>query len=277
MNYKYKNVKKLDFKKWLLGGNSKIYAFILLVTIAAIIVVLGTAGTGSGTDSDVNEESTADVTSETVGGETYADSTESQQILPHERYKIRINKASNFVTVYTMDSQGHYTVVDRQFRCSVNTNIATQTSSIAYKYTWVVFGRNTCARFISKLSSGISLHSTLYYNENVYMANKTSYNNLGKSTDVGYICLSVADIKWIYENCSIDTVVEVYEDAGEISPFASIKYEQATTKYEPTDIEAANSYVPETKAPETKPQESQTESNTLTATETMSETVSTHN
>ena len=40
MDLKYQKIKKLDLKKWLLGGNSKIYFIILVVFLAAVIFVL---------------------------------------------------------------------------------------------------------------------------------------------------------------------------------------------------------------------------------------------
>ncbi len=261
MDLKYKNVKKLDLKKWLLGGNSKIYAFILLVTIAAIVVVLMSVGSsGFSGMGGAQTSSQAESDNETNKDNQIQQESSTRYIQHHEMYKVRINKASNFVTVYTMDTSGNYTVVYKQFRCSVSPKIETQITKISYKYSWVRFGDNLYGRFVEKLSSGTYVHSTPYYYQDVYMANKSAYNNLGQSAKLGYIYLSVADSMWIYENCGVDTVVEIYEDANEISPFSGIKYEQATTKYEPTDIEAANNYVPETKASETEEPETKTPS-----------------
>lgn len=248
MDFKYKNVKKLDFKRWLLGGNSMIYAIILLVTIAAIIVVLGTTGLAG---DNVSQESTADAALETQFDELSSTEDVTQYIFPHEQYKITVNKASNFITVYSMDAKRNYTVY-KQFRCSVNPTVATQSTTVAHKYSWVVFGRNLCGRYVTKLASGTYIHSTPYYNQNVYMVNKGAYNNLGNSATLGYIYLSVADSKWIFENCGTNTVVEVYDDSSESSPFAGVKLEPATMPYDPTDIEAANNYVLETKATETE-------------------------
>ncbi len=248
MDFKYKNVKKLDFKRWLLGGNSMIYAIILLVTIAAIIVVLGTTGNNEG---DSQQESTNAVAAETQSDELSSTEEITQYIYPHEQYKITVNKASNFITVYSMDTKRNYTVY-KQFRCSVNPSVTTQSTTVAHKYPWVVFGRNLCGRYVTKLSSGTYIHSTPYYNQNVYMVNKGAYNNLGNSATLGYIYLSVADSKWIFENCGTNTVVEVYDNSSESSPFAGVKLEPATMPYDPTDTEAANNYVPETKAPETE-------------------------
>lgn len=249
MDVKYKNVKRLGWKKWLLGGNSKIYGIILLVTLAAIILVLSvTKGMG-----EINsDEETTEVAKETSLQESATASNAVEIIPPHEQYKIMVNKAKNFITIYTMDEEKNYTVVHKQFRCSVNPSVSVQTTSISYKYTWVVFGRNLCGRYASKLSNGTYIHSTPYYNQDVYMVNKKAYNNLGNSAELGYIYLSVVDSKWIFENCGMDTVVEVYEDANETSPFAGVKLEPATMPYDPTDTEAAANYVPETKAPETQ-------------------------
>ena len=40
MEFKYQKIKKLDIKKWLQGGNSKIYLIILVVFLAAVIFAL---------------------------------------------------------------------------------------------------------------------------------------------------------------------------------------------------------------------------------------------
>lgn len=272
MDLKYKNVKRRDVKGWLLGGNAFIYGFILLVTLAAIIVVL--MATGSIKD-DHSDESTASVEEVSSQPAETSDNknNQGQYIEPSKQYKIRVNKASNFITVYSMNNDGNYDL-HKQFRCSVNPSVKVQSTTIAFKYPWVVFGANTCGRFVSKLASGTYIHSVIYYNQNVYLLNKSTYNNLGNSAKTGYIYLNVADTKWIYENCGSETVVEIYEDASEKSPFAGVKLEPATTKYDPTDIEAANNYVPETKAPETQGESTsnQVETSTQKATETVVET-----
>ncbi len=240
MEFKYKNVKKFDIKKWLLSGNTKIYIFILVLVLAAIIFVLKTVGDMDNTNnSNQSTESTENLTSATEPEESTAkpdpDYYESLQ-----EYKIRINKSINLLTVYKLDDAKQYSVAEKQFKCSVNPNTEVGKTSITFKYTWVQFGYGNHGQYVSKLKNGSYIHSVPYYTKNIYHLNKSAYNKLGQASDTAYIYLQVADAKWIFENCGVNTVIDIYEDESEISPFAGELAEPITTNYDPSDTIAVD-------------------------------------
>lgn len=236
MDLKYKNVKKLDFKKWLLGGNSLIYGIILIVTFAAIFVALASLLMSEDhiTDAD-NDEVTINTTTE-------IESSTPQYIMPHNIYRIRVNKASNFMTVYTLDNSGQYTVIHKQFMCSVNADVKEEETKISDKYIWVRFDYGTHGHYNSKLANGAYIHSVPYHIQDIYNIKSSAYYKLGKSADEGYIYLCAEDVKWIYDNCSAGTVVEVYSDSSELSPLADVKLAPIVNCYDPTDQEARDGY-----------------------------------
>lgn len=237
MEFKYKNVKKFDIKKWLLSSNTKIYIFILVLVLAAVIFVLKTVKDMDSSDNNIqNAESTENITVATETEETTAapdpdpDYSESLQ-----EYKIRINKSINLLTVYKLDDAKQYSVMEKQFKCSVNPNTEIGKTSITFKYTWVQFGYGNHGQYVSKLKNGSYIHSVPYYTKNMYHLNKSAYNKLGQPSDTAFIYLQVADVKWIFENCGVNTIVDIYEDETEISPFAGETVEPITTNYDPSD------------------------------------------
>lgn len=244
MEFKYKDVKKIDIKKWLLSGNTKIYFFILVLVLAAIIFVLKTVGdmdnsTGDNTGNNIsnnnqNTESTEYFTAATEQEESTVE-PDPDYYESSQKYKIKINKSNNFLTVYKLDDAKQYSIVEKQFKCSVNPNTELGKTAITFKYTWVQFGYGKHGQYVSKLKNGSYIHSVPYYTKNMYHLNKSAYNLLGQASDVAYIYLQVADVKWIFENCGVNTVVDIYEDESEISPFAGEQVEPITTNYDPSD------------------------------------------
>lgn len=263
MKLEYEHVKKLDLKKWLLGGNTKIYVLILIIAVAAVVFVLKTtlspdfspnpnaAVSEKESVSFPNDHEDTSVLSSSPNGETdntVSTTTPSEEydeskadpdyLQSRQNYKIKINKSLNLATVYQLDETKQYSLVEKQFRCCVNPNTKIEKTSISYKYTWVRFAYSNHAQYNSKLANGSYLHSVIYYTQNIYHINKSSYNKLGQASDAGYIYFAVADARWIFENCGINTVVEVYEDPDEDNPFAFEEVKPLTTNYDPSDIEA---------------------------------------
>lgn len=237
MELKYKNVKKIDIKKWLLSGNTKIYIFILVLVLAAVIFVLKTVSDMDNTGKEDNNQGTKPQEAVTAATEQEVSTAEPDPDYyeSSQEYKIRINKSINLVTVYKLDSYKQYSIVEKQFKCSVNPNTEVGKTSITFKYTWVQFGYGKHGQYVSKLKNGSYIHSVPYYTKNIYHLNKSAYNKLGQASDAAYIYLQVADVKWIFENCGVNTIVDIYEDASETNPFEGEIAEPITTNYDPSD------------------------------------------
>ena len=137
---------------------------------------------------------------------------------PPVPYAITVDVTNQVTTVYGRDENGGYTVVVRQMLCSTGTKA--NPSDVG---DWVLTGRvaRWCyfpqwgghAQFWTKINSSIAFHSVIYSDPQDTMSLKvSSYNNLGKRASHGCIRLTVADAKWIYDNCGEGVVVTITED-----------------------------------------------------------------
>lgn len=156
-------------------------------------------------------------------------------------YYIRINRAQNCITVYTLDSAGEYTVPYKAMICSTGLYNATPRGvyRISTKYRWRELYGNVYGQYATRIHGGILFHSVPYYKkaENTLAAEK--YNKLGQQASMGCVRLTVEDAKWIAENCSEGTTVEIYdgEDPGPLGkPEAEkIDLDSPNRGWDPTD------------------------------------------
>ena len=87
---------------------------------------------------------------------------------------------------------------------------------------WVLSGRTarwcyfptwgSYAQYWTKINASIAFHSVIYNSVSTMDLAVSSYKNLGKRASHGCIRLSVADAKWVYDNCGKGTVVTITED-----------------------------------------------------------------
>ena len=144
--------------------------------------------------------------------------TDEPKPKPPVPYAITVDVTNQVTTVYGRDENGDYTIVVRQMLCSTGTKA--YPSDVGE---WVLTGRvaRWCefpqwggyAQFWTRINSSIAFHSVIYSESANTMSLQTkSYNNLGKRASHGCIRLTVADAKWIYDNCGEGTVVTITED-----------------------------------------------------------------
>lgn len=233
----YYKSRKNSIKKWLFNSNSKIYMPILLLLCVLIYFTFKNIN-GSYQEVYSDENDTVEATESETESPT-------SLVTNDNSYLIKVNKSNNFITVYKKDSNNDYTVAYKTFRCSVNANVPTGSSKILEKFVWRMLDSNQYAQYTSKIGATIYIHSVPYSSDKNSSLITDAYNNLGNTAKIGSIYLSVADSKWIYENCKNDTDVEVYEDAAETPAIALA--DKVTlpfgTGYDPTDLEASNKVV----------------------------------
>ena len=219
----YKRVKKIDIKGWLLRGNAIVYAFILGVFIVAVIFMFNTVG------SMFKEDTQQDTTEESIETSTY--------IADNQSYMISVNKTENFITIYKIDTEGGFTNPYKTFRCSVSDNVAVGETKINEKYVWRRLSDNVYGHYTSGLANQAYIHSVPYSQQSNSSLIAKAYNNLGNTADIGSIYLAVADAKWIYENCGINSIVNIYEEADETPLIALNEFSKISldSKYDPTD------------------------------------------
>lgn len=133
-------------------------------------------------------------------------------------FAITVDVNNQVTTVYGRDENGDYTVIIRQMLCSTGTKSAP--SDVGE---WVLSGRTArwCefpkwgyskAQYWTKINGSIAFHSVIYNSNDTMDLSVSSYKNLGKRASHGCIRLTVADARWIYENCGKGTVVTITED-----------------------------------------------------------------
>ena len=131
-------------------------------------------------------------------------------------FHILVDVNNQVTTVYGRDEAGDYTIVVRQMLCSTGTK-----SNPSDPGDWTLNGKTArwCyfpkwggyAQYWTRINRSIAFHSVIYNTVNTMDLSVSSYNNLGKRASHGCIRLTVADAKWIYDNCGAGTVVTIDE------------------------------------------------------------------
>lgn len=234
----YYKLKRNNIRKWLFSWHSKIYIPILIVLCFFIYFAFKLIDVSNQENKNNDVSSTAAVTEEvTESGTTF--------VATNNSYLIKINKSRNFITIFKMDANNEFTAAFKTFRCSVNANVPPGKLLIMEKSVWRMLAANQYGQYTSKIGATYYIHSVPYSSEKNSTLITEAYNNLGNPAQIGSIYLAVTDAKWIYENCGINTAVEVYENATE-EPAIALP-EKVTlpygTGYDPSDLQASNKVV----------------------------------
>ena len=163
------------------------------------------------------------------------------------KYYIKVNYGAQVVTVYKQDSNGDYTVPVKAMVCSTGTY--TPTSGVYRtlgKGNWWPLMGNVYGQYSTHIMGDILFHSVPYLTK----GDKSSleywaYDQLGKRVSMGCVRLTVADAKWIYNNCPIGTQVEFYSSSnpGPLGKPSTRKISDAPTDvrgWDPTDPDSDN-------------------------------------
>ena len=161
-------------------------------------------------------------------------------------YYIKVNRSANCVTVYSKDANGEYTVPVKAMVCSVGLDNKTPlgTGAISDKYEWRLLFGDVYGQYAVRFNGHIMFHSVPYTTTSKDALKGGEYNLLGQPASKGCIRLSVADAKWIYDNCCKGTVVEVYdsEDPGPLGKPSAIQIDpyHFFRGWDPTDPDPSN-------------------------------------
>ncbi len=157
-------------------------------------------------------------------------------------YTIRINKATNVVTVYRNGAP------DRAFVCSTGSATPIGTFSTSQKLRWHVLDGPSYGQYCTRIVGGVLFHSVWYYANGDYNSQSyVQYNKLGTTASHGCVRLTVADAKWIYENCPLGTSVTVFWGSSANDPLGKPEAIKIPPRYgsrgwDPTDPMAGNPY-----------------------------------
>lgn len=202
------------------------------------------------------DESTKDSSNETTAmsdlnfmlPEDTSEETETTLTDSEYPYLIKVNRIQNCVTIYTQDSSGQYTVPYKAMVCSTGRVVSytpTGTFKTSSKYTWRLMVDGTHSQYATRFNNGILFHSVPCYSPQKDQLEYEEFNKLGTPASLGCVRLSVADAKWIYDNCPYGTTVIVYDDASSPGPLGKpsmikIPADSPYKGWDPTDPDANN-------------------------------------
>lgn len=205
------------FKNWLGNTNLKPYIVILIfvLLVVGVIFLLGKQHIAGYFELDermehdtdfVDLEEPTDISEEP----TLQKSTEAETV---HGYFIQVNKHDNMVSVWSTVN-GEKTQLEKLFIASINQNLAEGNYEIAEKNTWRMMPDYTYVQYASKAATSMLFHSPVYEIKNGGYMLVSTYQMLGSSNDsVEGITMTVADSKWIYENCGEGTIVHICMDS----------------------------------------------------------------
>ncbi len=226
--------KKRGLKGFFKTGNLKYYIAFFVLFLAVIAVIIIVSRRIKPDDDDINKES--DIATEDKTTEAYTDNTTTTRGV----YKICVNKSTYMISVYAYDEKSD-SYSDSPARCMLggigDLDEGTYSSGKGAKSSWST-ADNGFYRYYSDFGNDIVFHSALYNVMNDKNSlNTADYAAIGSHSENKGITLLLADAKWIYENCSFESEIVVYQKADEeidcdfISP---IDIPEGIT-WEPTD------------------------------------------
>lgn len=164
-------------------------------------------------------------------------------------YCIKVNKKQNVVTVYTVGDDGYYSKPVKAMVCSVGEtgNTPEGVFDLGDRAEWLPLEGDVYGQYAVRITGSILFHSVPYFTQNKADLEIEEYNKLGQSVSAGCVRLSVIDAKWIYDNCSENTYVEIYSSdyPGPMGkPVAAVISSGGNLgNWDPTDPDRSNPYM----------------------------------
>jgi lipoprotein-anchoring transpeptidase ErfK/SrfK len=164
-------------------------------------------------------------------------------------FNITVNRRTNTVTVYTYDADGNYTVPVRAMICSCGKfdaeNITpTGDFSIYFKEKWHPLFGDVYGQYVTGFEGSYLFHSVPYHTEKKDDLETEEFNKLGTNASMGCVRMMISDVKWVYENCAMNTPVKVIdadETADPLGKPAAVKIAKDVT-WDPTDPDEKNPF-----------------------------------
>lgn len=197
-------------------------------------------------ESETKEEVTSD---ETTTEETTTQEETTEPVAPVEYpYIIKVNRAANCTTVYGKDANGNYTVPVKAITVSCgkiieDTPLGEFNTIISYD--WRLMFDGTYGHYAYRIVGSTLFHSVPYYTASNDDLEWMEYNKLGTPSSLGCVRMTVADAKWLVENCPVGTKVIIYDDVANPGPLGkpeTIKIPESSPYrgWDPTDPDPNN-------------------------------------
>lgn len=243
-NYAYKAyiIKQNEIKVSGINVKEEDYSDVLLVEIAK-----QEKTDSKTTENEVKkeEEDTKQVIAEPVKKEEIKNTTNTPVQNPFPYY-IKVNYQANTVTIYGKDSKGNYSVPIKAMICSSGKDTPRSGKyKTPAKYRWVLLMGDVWGQYSTRITGSILFHSVPYNKQSPSTLKAAYYDKLGLAVSAGCIRLTVADSKWIYDNCPKGTTVEFYASSnpGPLGKPTSMKisgYPAYLNCWDPTDPDPNN-------------------------------------
>ena len=125
-------------------------------------------------------------------------------------YVVKVNTYTNTVTAYAKDGANGYIIPVKTMICSTgvsSTPTIKGTFTIRRYARWGTLMGPVYGQYCSQIYGGYLFHSAWYYvNGNNRTLSVYEYSKLGNNASHGCVRMTVADAKWIYDNCNGSTV-----------------------------------------------------------------------
>lgn len=170
----------------------------------------------------------------------------SKRIVISGKLKLMVNLRTQVVSAVAQDSNGNYTQVVRNMICSTG-KIAGDTPSGTFKmqtqYRWHPLMGGVWGQWCSRITGSILFHSVPYRAPSPSTLVTKYYNNLGSPASAGCVRLRAVDAKWIYDNCSPGTVVQIGNFYDSFLPGKmTTRKLKSSTNWDPSDPTSGNPF-----------------------------------
>ncbi|MCR4674124.1 MAG: L,D-transpeptidase [Lachnospiraceae bacterium] len=156
-------------------------------------------------------------------------------------YTIQVNKGTNVVTVF--DASGN---VVKAMTCSTGSATPVGTFKTKTKYRWWELDGPSYGQYCTRITGHILFHSVWYYRKDSATQSTKEFNKLGTTASHGCVRLATADSKWIYDNCSLSTTVNIINGSAANDPWGKPEMIKVNTDnkmdWDPTDPDILNPY-----------------------------------
>ena len=172
----------------------------------------------------------------------YTDAEYDQLLSAQYPYKLEVVRNQCTVLVYGLDMSGDYSILYRAFVCGPGQTTPIGTFRTPFKAAWHPL-QGCWGQYCTQITGNYLFHSSPYNSPNKNDLSYRLYNQLGTVCSHGCVRLTVADAKWIYDNCPLGTTVSIYNASSLPVPKPSAPWLDISSPnrgWDPTDPDPAN-------------------------------------
>ena len=157
-------------------------------------------------------------------------------------YQLEVVRNQCTVLVYGLDKSGEYSILHHAFVCGPGQTTPIGTFRTPFKAAWHPL-QGCWGQYCTQIVGNYLFHSSPYNSPNKNDLSYRLYNQLGTVCSHGCVRLTVAEAKWIYDNCPLGTTVKIYNASSLPVPKPSAPWLDITSPnrgWDPTDPDPAN-------------------------------------